>query len=306
MRRSFISLLTALTFSVMAVTGVLAFVRVFSIQIVGLHALMGFVFIILVGLHVMNNVAPLKKYLRSKILWLSILIISVIAGVFFLQSQPVKAVLKLSGNLGPALERFEMNEDGMVFHYSPDPAYKMKLTVKAGKAFDRENPPRIAIWLENQSAYHIKTLLTCDTADGEEMLPYWSYKVREFKKAKGEAEEAGDVLAVSEPTRNSSFDPADYILPADIENPMPYQLLIEINQAGDAHGSFEDQPSLVYSVEIDNLRPKFFQLFGIEGSPKHDDSNGEDAWAVYYVDEGLGSALNLIDSALLTIERSER
>jgi hypothetical protein len=30
-----------------------------------------------------------------------------------------------------------------------------------------------------------------------------------------------------------------------------------------------------------------------------------EAWGLYYVDESFGSALDLIDSALLTIERGE-
>ena len=38
-QRSFVSLLTALSFIVLAVTGILAFARPFSIGVVGLHAL---------------------------------------------------------------------------------------------------------------------------------------------------------------------------------------------------------------------------------------------------------------------------
>ena len=53
--RSFVSLLIALSFVVLAVTGVLAFALPFSLQIVGLHALMGFVFIGIIALHVVNN-----------------------------------------------------------------------------------------------------------------------------------------------------------------------------------------------------------------------------------------------------------
>ncbi len=78
---------------------------------------------------------------------------------------------------------------------------------------------------------------------------------------------------------------------------------MEINQAGDAHGAFDDQPSLIYSVQIDNLRPVAFQLLRVEGSPKMEIEEGEEKWSIYYADEGLGSALKLIDSALLTIDR---
>ena len=64
------------------------------------------------------------------------------------------------------------------------------------------------------------------------------------------------VDGVSGATWNSSFDPADYILPADPDNPMPYRLLIEIDQPDD------DQPSLVYSVEVDNARSASISIAG--------------------------------------------
>ncbi len=300
MRRSLISLLTALTFCVLAVTGVLAFVRPFSIQIVGLHSLLGFVFIVLVGVHVANNAPKLKEYLRSKVLWISLAMTVALTSVIFWQPGPVKSLLGLSANLGPALDRFEMSEDGIVYHYSPAADYRMLLTIKTGKAYDVENPPHFAIWLENQGAYHIKTLHGPDSIHAN-MLPYWAFKVRGWKKAKQEAEAGVD--AISSATPNGSFDPTDYILPADPDNPMPYKLLIEINQPGDAHETSDDQPSLVYAVEIDNLYPKSFQLLELVGYPKRDDSEGEEKWALYYVDETFGSALNLIDSSLLTIDR---
>ena len=75
--------------------------------------------------------------------------------------------------------------------------------------------------------------------------------------------------------------------------------LIEINQPDDS------QPSLVYSVEIDNADPRAFQLLDLVGYPKRepDDENGKETWALYFVDERFDSALTLINSALLTIDR---
>ena len=69
LRRRSVSLLTAMSFLVLAVTGVLGFIRPFSIGIIGLHSLMGFLFIGLIALHVVNNSRPLTSYLRSKALW---------------------------------------------------------------------------------------------------------------------------------------------------------------------------------------------------------------------------------------------
>jgi hypothetical protein len=79
---------------------------------------------------------------------------------------------------------------------------------------------------------------------------------------------------------------------------MPYRLLIEIDQPDDG------QPSLVYSVEIDNADPRAFQLLELVGYPKREeDKDGKEVWDVYYVDESFSTALELIDSALLTIDR---
>ena len=309
MKRSFVSLLTAFSFVVLAVTGIIAFLRPFSIKVIGLHALIGFVFVGLVALHITNNSTPLLKYLRTKMPWLTGAIALLLAGLFFWQPEPIKRVLGLSKNLGPALDRFEMSSDGMLYQYSPTPGYKMELEIRAGTAFDQESPPHMAIWLENASLYHIKTLLEpLDAENGLKALPYWDFKRRGWAAAKEKARNSGKELAeelgvdaVTQPTRNSSFDPEEYILPADPKKSMPYWLHIEIDDPDDG------QPSLVYSVEIDNSAPYAFQLLDLAGFPKQeeDDKDGKEVWELYYVDDTFSTALDLINSALLTIDRNQ-
>jgi hypothetical protein len=298
LRRRAVSLFTALTFLVLAVTGVLAFTQPFSIGMIGLHSLMGFFFIALIALHVFNNSRPLTSYLHSKALWVTLAVTAALTWLFWWQPAPVKVVLGWSGNLGPAMERFEMDEDGMAFDYSPSPAYKMRLNVKTGASYKTSPAPQVAIWLENQGGYHIKTLLA--PLNGAE-TSYYAFKHAGWEKAKRDAEESSDVDAVSSPTPNGSFDPADYILPAVSKDSTPYALFLEINQPGD------DQASLVYSVEIDNALPRSFQTLDLRGFPKRekDDEAGKETWGLYYVDESFGTALDLIDSALLTIDRGE-
>ena len=308
-KRSFVSLLVASSFLVLAVSGILAFLRPFSMGIVGLHALMGFLFVGFIGWHIANNSRHLSRYLRSRALWVTTGITVGATLLFFWQPAPLRSVLALSGNLGPALERFEMTEEALSFHYRPAPSYQMALSIRTGDAFRFDQPPHLAIWLENASFYHIKTLHPPqDLVAGRAALPYWDSKVRGWEKAKREADESGPALtedsgidAISAPTQNSSFDPADYILPPDSDIPMPYRLLVEIDQPGD------DQPSLVYSVEIDNADPRAYQLLELQGYPKRepdDENDGDETWALYYVDESFDTALELIDSALLTIDRS--
>lgn len=294
--RRTVSLLAALTFLVLSVTGIIAFLQPFSLGIIGLHALMGFVFIALIFLHIFNNSRPLVSYLKSKTLWSTLALTTALTLLFWWQPAPVRTVLGWSKNLGPAMERFQMDGEGMVFDYSPSPKYKMRLTVKPGPAYHATPPPQVAIWLENQGGYHIKTLLS-PGSPGE--TPYWSFKHAGWEKAMKDAEALGEIDAVSSPTPNGSFDPADYILPGNAKDSTPYRLALEINQPGD------NQSSLVYVVDIDNSLPRTFQLLELRGYPKRgaDDKKGKETWDLYYIDDSFTSALDLIDSALLTIER---
>lgn len=307
-KRSVVSLLTAFSFLVLAVSGILAFVRPFSIRIVGLHSLIGFVFIGLILLHVLNNTGHLDRYLRRSRVWVTLGVVLLLTALFLWQPAPVRSILALSKNLGPAIDRFEVTDSGLKYQYAPDERYQMALNVRTGLRFDPAKPPHFAIWLENASLYHIKTLHSPTESDGRSALPYWDFKRRGWEEAKREADASGKDLAeelgvdaISAPTQNSSFDPADYILPETTDESLPYRLLIEINQAGD------DQASLVYAVDIDNVDPRTFQLLDLVGYPKkeEDDDDGKEVWTLYYVDDTFGSALELIDSALLTIERGE-
>ena len=294
----------------MAGSGVWAFAQPFSIQVIGLHALTGFIFIVVIVLHIANNFVPLKKYSKHPILWFVIAVTGALGALFYFQPSPIKSVLGLSGNLGPALDRFVMTEEGMKFDYVPSPSYKLSLDLRTGESYSLQDPPRLAVWLENQSFYHIKTLYASESEDAKEMLPYWAFKVKGWEQAKEEAEKKGldlneTVDAVSGATENGSFDPADYILPRETNSSMPYRVMIEINQPGDPTEKLKDQPSLVYQVEVDNYDPRTFQLLELVGYPvKEKNEEGEEEWAIYYVDERFGSAMSLINSALLTIDRS--
>lgn len=309
MNQRLVTLLTATTFVVLSVSGLVAFLQPFSIQVVGLHALMGFAFVALVIFHVAASSRAMGRHLRSRTLWSALAFTALLTGLLWWQPAPVKAILGWSKNLGPALDRFEVGEGGMVYRYSPDPSYRMVLEIRSGASYDPANPPRLAIWLENQSHYHIKTLLEPEGGDREAMLPYWAFKVAGWKAALADAQKRETSLdelvdAISSPTENSSFDPADYILPGKTEISMPYRLLIEINQPGDPSEKAADQPSLVYQVEIDNFDPRTFQLLDLVGYPvKEDAADGETEWSLFFADERFDSALDLIDSALLTIER---
>ena len=308
-RRRLVSLFNAILFGVMAVTGVIAFIQPFSIEIIGLHALTGFLFIGVVAGHIFNNSVALKKYIKSPVI-IGVIGVTIFTTLrFYYQPAPIKKILGLSGNLGPALDLFEMDEKGMTYKYTPDPGYKMLIDLRTGPAYDLENPPRVAVWLENQSLYHIKTLYVSDTPDSREQLPYWAFKVKGWEQAQKEAEEKNlsledSVDAVSEATTNGSFDPADYILPTEQNASMPYRVMIEVNQPNDPSSKLDDQPSLVYEVEVDNYDPYTFQLLELVGFPVLEKDTEKEEWYLSYADETIESAFEIVDSVLLQIDRA--
>jgi hypothetical protein len=296
-------------FATLAVTGVMGFFLPFSLLTVSVHSLVGFIFIAAIGLHLKNNFRQLRGYFsKPGALVLLLFVIGLIAFILW-QPQPVKAILGLSRNLGPELDRFEMSGREMVYQYTPDPRYKMQLEIMGGSAFDPESPPFIAIWLENRSGYHIKSLHHTSTGDPGRMLPYWHFKRSEYLKYKRrheemtEAEKQAEVDAMSSATENDSFDPADYIVPEDPEREAPFRVMIEINAENDANPSGPDQPSLVYSVEVDNRDPRTFQVLEIVGYPKMELKDDEPDWSLHFADESITTARDLLDSALLRIER---
>lgn len=308
-RRRLVSLFNAILFGVMAVTGVIAFIQPFSIEIIGLHALTGFLFIGVIAGHIFNNSVALKKYIKSPVVIGVIGFTIFTTLLFYYQPAPIKKILGLSGNLGPALDLFEMDEKGMTYKYTPDPGYKMLIDLRTGPAYDLKNPPRLAVWLENQSFYHIKTLYVSDTPDSREQLPYWAFKVKGWEKAQKEAEEKKlsleeSVDAVSEATANGSFDPADYILPTEQNASMPYRVMIEVNQPNDPSSKLDDQPSLVYEVEVDNYDPYTFQLLELVGYPVLEKDMEKEEWYLSYADESIESAFEIVDSVLLQIDRA--
>ncbi len=291
----------------MAVTGIYAFSQPFSIEIIGLHSLSGFLFIAIVGGHILNNIVPLKKYFKHTAALGVSLLVALTTALFYYQPPPIKAFLGLSGNLGPAQDMFKMKDTGLTYQYSPDPGYKLLLDVRTGPSYDPRNPPHLAIWLENQSLYHIKTLFSSDDNDSREELPFWAFKVKGWEEAKKNAEEkkmaiGESIDAISAATANGSFDPSDYILPKEQNSSMPYRVMLEINQPNDLSSKLDDQPSLVYEVEVDNFNPRTFQLLELVGYPIFDPK--KDEWYLSYVDQSIESALEIVDSTLLQIERS--
>jgi len=312
MKRHWISTLIAMLFVILVITGIMGFFLPFNILTVSVHALVGLVFIVSIAFHIKNNWRSLRGYFTKRSAGVLLVCVAGLVGVILWQPPPVKAILGLSRNLGPDPSRFEFDGQRMLYQYDPAPHYHMQLEIMGGSAYDADDPPFIAIWIENRSGYHIKSLYHSERESYETQLPYWHYKRSEYLKYKQEhaakrvAEKQAEVDAISSATENDSFDPADYIVPREPGRESPYRVMIEINQPGDDNADHQDQPALVYSVQVDNRDPRTFQVLEIVGYPKAEQGeDGQTIWSLYYVDETITTARDLMDSALLRIARDK-
>lgn len=299
-------------FVTLAVTGLMGFFLPFNLLTVSVHSFIGFIFILSVALHIKNNWRSLRGYFKTRSAMVLLLFVIGLIAVILWQPAPVKAILGLSSNLGPDPSRFELVGQRMLYRYDPAPHYRLQLEVIGGLAYDANDPPFVAIWIENRSGYHIKSLYHSDRDGYEAQLPYWHHKRSEYLKykkeqeAKSQTQRQAELDALSSATENDSFDPADYIVPRDPARQSPYRVMIEINQQGDANDDHADQPSLVYAVEVDNLDPRTFQVLEIVGYPKAEQGeDGQAVWSLYFVDETITTARDLLDSALLRIVREK-
>lgn len=314
MRRQTISLLIAMLFVTLAVTGIMGFFLPFDLLTVSVHSLTGFVFITAIAFHIKNNFRQIRNYFSTRTALVLLLFVTGFIAIILYQPAPIKAILSLSRNKGPelVLDHFEIQGDRMTYNYAPAPHYQMQLDLKGGPAFNPDHPPYIAIWIENKSGYHIKSLYHSEQAGYEKLLPYWHHKRAKYienkliNEKKQNDTESDDLDALSSATDNYSFDPKDYIVPEDPAKESPYRVVIEINMPSDANEHYEDQPSLVYRVEVDNKDPRSYQVLEIVGFPKSEIVDGETEWELYYADETITTARDLYDSALLQIDRKSR
>ncbi len=102
----------------MAITGIMGFFLPFNLLTVSVHALVGFLFILSIGFHLKNNFRQLRGYFsRRSALVLLLFVIGLITFIL-MQPPPVKAILGLSDNLGPELDRFEHRGNEMIYRYT--------------------------------------------------------------------------------------------------------------------------------------------------------------------------------------------
>lgn len=194
--RNIISILTALFFTSVLVTGIMSFYTIYNNALSDFHVFTGFVFLCIAAVHIYNNWTPLLKYLSKKgrpsiELLSGLAIFLIILALVYYQVPPASTLL----DWGRALRKndqidkrvqyiFKTNAisegEPLLVTFISDPAYIYRVALPDGGSSDLV--PQLVIWLENPTGDYVKTLYLSKLAKNpKDSFPLWTSNTNEME-----------------------------------------------------------------------------------------------------------------------------
>jgi len=325
MKRSFVSLLIAVLFLVLGVTGVLMFISPFSKATTVLHITTGFLFVLGIGFHLINNYRALFSYIKGAkrgrfhftpaVLWIVISML-LLVGISKFDLPPLKQLYAIGESLQAKTEVYYK----VIETNTQIQGQGINVEVLMGNP---SHTPTLAIWVEDQQGNYLQELYVSQKLAREEFinfnnqrrpeaLPVWSHK-RGIQAADGlfapsKENPIADGMTGATPTTN-------WILQSHIVSPVDsIRVFMEINQSFDwnAHynpNAFPDdlvysgpgkvgQPALIYATEILNLQQPLLEQMKLLGRAHHSGQDG----AIRSDLAHMTTALNMVERILVEIQ----
>ncbi|MGK0188443.1 MAG: hypothetical protein ACI9R3_004254 [Verrucomicrobiales bacterium] len=316
-------------FVTLAVTGLLAFLKPFSIATTRVHIVFGLATLVLVGLHLASRMGYFKKQIRpSGSQQVSRpLLFGILAGwggliaVALVNWQPISLLLDQS---------YEARHQAEIVRASPlsafkDPAVHQRMIARKPRsdadatlalsvsfARDLESLPAIAVWAETATGTMIETLYIDPAlaySDNPEwggasvprhhILPIWRHR---YTMISG-VDPTGEIDAFSGATPTHSFTLDDYLTLGEEKS---FVLSVEVNAPADSNEHYTDsrigQPSLLYTAYIELDVENRYTILELTGHGEGSERNG----AIHYDLEKITTARALIDLLLVKVESTEK
>lgn len=320
-----------LSFTTLAVTGVMSFVLPFSITTTRVHIVFGVVTIVLVGMHLATRVNYFMRIAKQSFQikakkkpqvprWLVGVILLVWAGLLYVSfagRQPASALIG---------QGYEARHKAEIFRAAPQTVYKkvgrenhivsrssetgevvieVLITYREGLG----QQPAAAVWAQTNRPHMIQTLFVDETlaysdtpqwGGGQvrrvEVLPIW----RNLYTQVNGVDPNGDPNAVTGATPKHSFSIEKTIKSED----GLFEVCLEINLPGDTNGEYTDpqlgQPSMFYATDAIDLSAGYsYYLMRRIGHGGGAEQSGLPALGV----EGLTTAQGLVERVLVRIKR---
>lgn len=335
MKRSVVSVSAGASFVVMTLTGLYAFFMGYASSNVIIHVLFGWIFVLGVVLHLVNNSRPLGNYLRKVKPWLLPFFFLVLVVASLMSFSPISEINDWYRRHKVSLPQ-EVPHEIMAYNFT-DSLANLEVEVLAGDHFWY---PQVAIWIEDSVGNYIESLMvTHSTAKGDffggrtkynfkdadkgsnasnksiirvDALPYWSHKRGVLLSDGYFSPSRSNPLAdaISGATPQGSF-----LLQTLFEGLDRYRILLEVNVAFDDNEYFSEfdfaddtiyhggagllgQPSLIYEVEVNRRDGEKYYLMDLKGRGHHSGQTGE----LYQDLSGITTASEVIDRILIKVE----
>ncbi|MEO0447468.1 MAG: DUF4405 domain-containing protein [Verrucomicrobiota bacterium] len=308
-------------FVALGVTGLLAYLRPFSLTTTQVHLAAGLLTLILVFLHLASRVPYLQRQLTGRGKARAVIIAATTALLLLfaaLALPPLSWIVDLSyesrhrAQIVRTSSLIGFDEPSkhtkLIVRQANDPASnRLSLLIRFRQ--DLDVIPSVAAWaettagtmietlhLEPSLAYTDQPLWDTSITPRNHILPIWRHR---FTLVSGIRPD-GEVDALSGATETHSYALDPYLIP---EEGNKFIISVELNASSDPNDAWSDpkvgQPSLLYTalVKVDEEQPyTILELTGHGG-------NAEDSGNIQYDLDSFTSAKELIDLLLVKVER---
>ena len=319
-----------LSFIALAISGVLSFVRPFSLLTTRVHVVFGLLTLLLVGVHLVARSSyfrtQLSRLQRDRRFLISTFVTGAIASLSLYltiyEIEPVGSFLALAYETrsrdqivraSPLVGLLSEDEQRLV-HREPGPGadVQVSLLVRFGKQLNSSTAAEsksasLAIWAETVTGTMIETLYLDTelafsdrpmwngvTTSRANILPIWRHRYTAISGV----DPAGEVDAVTGATPSHSFSLTDYL---HLGQKKEFVLCVEVNAAADPSEEFPDphigQPSLLYTALVDVDSREKYQILALTGHG----GGAEESGAIQYDLERITTAQDWLDLVLLNV-----
>ena len=301
--RKVISLLIALIFAVLLITGVLSYFNPYTRLVATLHTTFGILFTAGVAFHLKNNIRSLISYSKGKTSLFAFLGVLIIAVPAYFQAEPFRSLMD-HGAKSKAASSQEVNiRAHEIIEMNMEEDVRISIDLLKGEHYWH---PQMAVWMEDDQGNYLETLFVSNaTAKG---LFYGGRSKDNFKEFDVTRDASGDYRRVNAlpvwshkrnvryadgmyvPSHKDSFPEAisgatiseSFKMFTSIPYNQNFRLRIEINVAFDDNEYYSEfdfpedevyhsgtgqmgQPSIVFDTRIDLLDGKKYYLMELIG-----------------------------------------
>lgn len=314
------------SFLTLGVSGLLAYLRPFSLVTTRVHMVFGGLTLLLVALHLLSRVpyftsrtigksASRPLLITITLSWLGLLAISwwgvwpakpLMAGSY--ESRHKAAIVRPSPLAGIA----ELDGSQRLVGRNPGEGADTAVSLLLRFGDDADPPPAVAVWAETTTGSMIETLyLDSELAYAEDvswqgvetkrhhLLPIWRHR---HTLVTG-VDPNGEIDAFTAATPSHAFTLDQYL---DSGKEGRFVICVEVNAVGDANEAYDDQklgqPSLLYTAYVDASEGAKYQLLELTAHGGEAIQSG----TLNYDFEGIDSAEQLIDLLLVHSEQFDK